>query len=153
MKYDAPPAQVHEMLADPAFRKEACEAAGDLRYDVSITPEGAGMRVVVDQTQSARGIPSFATKFVGDEIRIVQTEDWSDDRSASLHLAIPGKPGRFTGTISLEDDGSGGTVETVAGELTVNIPLVGGKLEALIVDLLTAALRSEERVGRSYLAG
>jgi hypothetical protein len=34
----------------------------------------------------------------------------------------------------------------------VSIPLVGGKLEGLIGDLLAAALRTEERVGRRWLA-
>ena len=34
----------------------------------------------------------------------------------------------------------------------MSIPLVGGKLEALIGSLLASALRSEERVGRTWLA-
>jgi hypothetical protein len=31
--------------------------------------------------------------------------------------------------------------------------MIGGKLEALIGDLLTAALTTEERVGKAWLAG
>ena len=38
------------------------------------------MTVLVDQTQPANGIPSFAKKFVGDEIQIVQREEWSARR-------------------------------------------------------------------------
>jgi hypothetical protein len=151
MRYDAAPADVYAMLADPAFRERAAQAAGNLRHDVTVTPKGSGMRVVVDQTQPAKGIPSFAQKLVGDEIQIIQTEEWPDAGSARLELEIPGKPGHFKGAIALTDNGAGGTVESVTGELKVGIPLVGGRLEGLISDLLKSALRSEEQVGRSYL--
>jgi hypothetical protein len=153
LRYDAAPADVYRMLGDPAFREKACAAAGALRQDVTVSPDGDGMRVRVDQTQPAQGIPAFAAKFVGEEIRIVQTEQWAGPASAEFTLEIPGKPGRCTGTIALAENGSGGTVETVAGDLKVNIPLVGGKLEGLIIDLIKAAMRSEENVGRSWLSG
>jgi hypothetical protein len=152
MTYDAPPADVQAMLADPAFREKVCIAADTVRHDVSIDGSGAGMKVVVDQTQPAQGIPSFAKKFVGDEIHIVQRESWTDGSKASLTVAIPGKPGDFQGDIALDPDGDG-TTETVAGEIKVKIPMVGGKLEGLIGDLLRKALKSEERVGRAWLAG
>jgi hypothetical protein len=153
LRYDAAPADVYAMLGDAAFRQKACAAAGAVRHDVSIVPDGAGMRVRLDQTQPAKGIPPFAAKFVGDEIQIVQNELWSGPAAADFTLEIPGKPGRCAGTITLAEDGSGGTVESVAGDLKVNIPLVGGKLEAMIVDLIKAAMRSEESVGRSWLSG
>jgi hypothetical protein len=121
------------------------------RYDVSVDGEGAGMKVVIDQTQPARGIPSFAKKFVGDSIQIVQRESWSSTTAASLLLEIPGKPGSLDGAIALRADGQG-TVETVSGEVRVKVPVIGGKLEGLVSDLLKSALRSEQKVGRAWLA-
>ena len=112
-----------------------CRAGGALAHDVTITPDGAGMTVVVDQTLPADGIPAFATKFVGSEIQVVQTETWTSPREAALDLVIPGKPGHLRGTITLTESGTE-TVEAVAGDLKVSIPLVGGKLESLIADLL-----------------
>ena len=152
MTYDASPAEVHAMLAEPAFREKVCAAMHATRREVSIDPDPSGMRVVVDQTQPAKGIPSFATKIVGDEIRIVQTEGWNGSNDASLLVEIPGKPGSLRGTITLTADGAG-TVETVEGDIKVSIPLVGGKLEKLIGDMLVAALKTENRVGRGWLAG
>ncbi|NUR08991.1 MAG: DUF2505 domain-containing protein [Nocardioidaceae bacterium] len=151
MTYDAPPEAVRAMLADPAFREEVCDAMSAVRKEVRIDPDGDAMRVKVDQTQPAKGIPSFAKKFVGDEINIVQHEQWADGTAASLLVEIPGKPGQMKGSIALAGTG-GGTTETVQGEIKVSIPLVGGKLEALIGDLLRSALKAEERVGRKYLA-
>jgi hypothetical protein len=126
MTYDAPPADVQAMLADPAFREQVCAAMNAVRHDVEVTGSGAGMKVVVDQTQPADGIPSFAKKIVGDEIHIVQRETWNDASDATLVVEIPGKPGAFRGGIDLAGDGDG-TVET--------------------------ALKSEQRVGRAWLAG
>ncbi len=60
------------------------------------------MQVVVDQTQPARGIPSFAKKFVGDEIQVVQNESWNGTGGARLDIEIPGKPEHVQGRIALD---------------------------------------------------
>jgi hypothetical protein len=152
MSYDAPPEEVAEMLADRTFREKVCEAMDSIRWDVSIDGEGEGMKVVVDQTQKAAGIPSFAQKFIGDSVQIIQRESWTSQTAADLELEIPGKPGYLDGSIRLAVDGDG-TVETVSGDLKVKMPVVGGKLEKLIASLLESALKTEQNVGRAWLAG
>jgi len=151
LTYDAPLTDVGEMLMEPAFREEVCEAQGVLRHTVAITHEGGGMKVVIDQVQRAAGLPGFAKKLVGDEINLIQTEQWSDIETGVVDVVIPGKPGQMHGTISLRESG-GTTTETVEMEIKVGIPLVGGKIESLIADLLRKALRTENTVGRAYLA-
>ncbi len=151
LTYDAPMADVAAMLADPAFRQEVCEHQRVLRHEVDITGAGEGMRVRVEQVQAAAGLPSFATRIVGDEIRIVQSEVWTAADHGDLVVEIPGKPGEMTGTATLRESG-GVTTETVDLTVRVAIPLVGGKLEGLIADLLLKALKAENTVGRTYLA-
>ena len=112
--YDAPADRVHEMLADPDFRKWVCAAQKATACTVSIDPDAAGMSVTVDQKRPSDGIPGFARKIVGDEIRIVQREDWSDQNKAVLTVTIPGKPGELNGTITVVRDGNR-TVETIDG--------------------------------------
>ena len=58
----------------------------------------------------------------------------------------------MTGTAVLEATADGGTVETVELVVKVRVPLVGGKLEGLIADLLLKALKAEHHVGRDYLS-
>jgi uncharacterized protein DUF2505 len=153
MRYDgATPEQVHAMLADPAFREAVCEYTGFPRREVTITPDGAGMQVKIDQHRPASEVPGFARKFVGDEINIVQDEIWTSATNASLAVTIPGKPGHMNGTIELVGD-STGTTEVVAVDVKVSIPLVGGKIADFIGDMLTKALRAENKVGRDWLAG
>ena len=153
LRYDgATLAEVHEMLATPAFREQVCDNQGVVRHTVQIERDGNGMTVSIDQIQEAQGIPGFAKKFVGDEINIVQTEDWTSPEKGNIHVAIPGKPGEMAGTAHLTEDPDG-TTETVNLTVKVNIPLVGGKIEGLIADLLAKALRAEHKTGVKWLAG
>ena len=153
LRYDgATLEQVHEMLADPAFREKVCDYQGVLRHKVKIDATGDGMTVEIDQVQAAQGIPGFARKFIGDEINIVQTEDWTTREKGNISLVIPGKPGEITGTALLTEDPDG-TTETVNLSAKVNIPMVGGKIEGLITDLISKGLREEKKVGRAWLDG
>lgn len=154
LTYDAPLDRVAAMLADPAFREEVLVAQRVLRSEVGITGDPAGdggMDVTLDQVQAAAGIPSFAKRLVGDEIHIIQTEHWTSSAEADLRLTIPGKPGEMSGTVRVVETG-GVTTETVRLDIKVGIPLVGGKIEGLVSDLLLKALKVENRVGRDYLS-
>lgn len=139
--------QVTAMLMTPTFREAVCDAQKDVQArTVSID----GTTVTVDQTQSADRIPGFAKKFVGSEIRIVQEERWTSATHGDVTVTIPGKPGRIAGTVDVDRSGDG-VVETVVLEVTVSIPLVGGKIESLIGERLRHSLETENRVGRTWL--
>lgn len=145
------PEQVYAMLSNPDFREAVCEYQGYPRRIVSIKPTTAGMEVTVDQYRPATEVPSFARKLVGEEINILQEEEWTSHTDMDLKVSIPGKPGTMAGTVVLRGH-DGGTTETVAVEVKVNIPLIGGKLETFIGDMLLRALKAENKVGVRWLA-
>ena len=149
--YEASAKEVLAMLHDASFREEVCDATGVLRHDVSVTENADGTLVTIEQVQTAQGLPSFATKFVGNEIEIVQKENWTDGTHADIEVTIPGKPGHMRGSANLVESG-GTTTEQVDLEIKVNIPLVGGKIEGLIADMLLKALKTENTTGRAYLS-
>lgn len=151
LRYDAAPERVFAMLGEAVFRERVCEAQHATECTATVDGADGTMSVVVDQKRPSEGIPSFARKFVGDTIHIRQREEWSSPTDADLDVTIPGRPGHLKGTITLRADG-GGTVETVSGELKVNLPLVGGKIEVLVAELLEHALQAEQRVGTAWLA-
>lgn len=147
LTYDASAEAVAAMLDDPAFREEVLARQKVARGSVDISGDVAR----IEQVRSADDIPSFARRFVGDEIVIVQTETWTSPTAADIDIAIPGKPGEAVGTLTLTESG-GTTTETVELAVTVRIPLVGGKVEGMIADLVEAALTVEQRVGAEWLA-
>ncbi|NPC95876.1 DUF2505 domain-containing protein [Nocardioides sp. zg-DK7169] len=151
LSYDAPLADVHAMLLDPAFREEVCARARVLSSSAAVEELDAGHRVTIEQVQSAAGLPSFATRIVGDSIRIVQVETWTTTEHADVEVTIPGKPGEMTGTATLSET-AGVTTEQVELDIRVRIPLVAGKVEKLVADMLRKALDVENAVGREYLS-
>lgn len=150
--YEAPPAEVFAMRADPAFREAVCQALDTVSQDVTVEETDAGLTVRVDMLQHTHGVPSFARKIVGETTRVVQTERWATDSAADLEVQIPGKPGHIRGRLTLSAEGTA-SVYTFEGEATIRIPLVGGKLEGLIEELFVEGMDTEQRVGAAWLAG
>ena len=152
LSYDAPPDEVFAMLADPAFREAVTTAQDVVSAEVSLTREGDGFSLAVDQVQRTEGLPSFAKKFAGETTRAVQRELWLDASNGSLEIEAPGKPTSMTGTITLEPEGAG-TREVVELEIKVKVPLLGGKLEGLLADQVRTGMDVERGVGVDWLNG
>lgn len=145
--------EVRAMLADQAFRDAVCAYQGVESSSVSIEEYDDGsMTVDLERVYGTTLVPSFARKFVGATIDLVQREEWTSPTGASFDVSIPGKPGEMTGSARLVQQGSD-AVETVKMDVRVGIPLVGGKLEDMIAGLLKDAFRAENKVGVKWLAG
>ena len=152
LTYDASPADVFEMLADPEFREAACAAQDVISADVEIVREGHGFTMTIDQVQRTDDLPGFARTFAGDSTRAIQREVWTDPLGATVVIEAPGKPSDVRGTITLQQDGDG-TREIVEMALKIKVPLVGGKLEKLLAERITAGIEAEHGVGVAWLAG
>lgn len=144
--------QVVAMLADPDFREQVATYQTAVRSSASNTGTGAGSTARIEIVHGTEHVPSYARKFVGDEISIVQDETWTTDTHADVRVTIPGKPGDMTGTYDLAQVGDD-VVQDVKLTVKVNIPFVGGKVEDLIAGLLSKAYRAENKVGLRWLAG
>lgn len=152
LTYDAPPADVFAMLADPAFREAACAAQDVISAEVQLERTGNGFTLTIDQEQRTDDLPGFARTFAGDSTRAIQREEWEDSTGGTLRIEAPGKPSDVRGTITLRAEGSG-TREVVELELKIKVPLIGGKLEKLLAERITAGMDAEHEVGVAWLAG
>jgi len=153
LRYDgATIQQVHEMLANKSFREKVCDAQGVLRHSVKIDANPDGMTVEIDQVQAAQGIPGFAKKFAGETTRAVQTEEWNSPAGGTISIATPGKPTSIRGTLTLTES-EGRTTETMEAEIKVKVPLIGGKLESVMADLVASGMDKEQTAGAAWLQG
>ncbi len=150
-RYDASPEDVVAMQTDEAYRSSLKSRTRSAGHHVSVTDEGGSTVVEVDQRLKTQGIPSFAQKLVGETIHLKQREEWTGN-PATFELTIPGKPGHLRGVVTVEPDGDG-AVERLDGEARASIPLVGGKIEKLLVDLVTHSLERSQARGAAWLAG
>ena len=153
-RYAASPAEVQRMLTDRAFREKVCERQRALSCDVTVTGAGPGAEVVVRQTQAMAGAPAVATKLTGDTVSLEQREVWRSPTEADLSITLPGKPVELrNGQVTLAERPNGGCDQMVSGDLRVKVPLVGGKLESLLSDVLRAGMSRQAEVGDAWLAG
>jgi hypothetical protein len=151
LAYAAPPADVLAMVSDPLFWDKVADATGALSSTATVGTEGTVTRVIIDQEQKVVGVPSFAKKFVGDSTRAITTQVW-EGTSASYQVETPGKPTSISGTATIAENGAGSTL-TYDLEVKASVPLIGGKLEKLVVDLTTEGFDKEQSVGAAWLAG
>jgi hypothetical protein len=153
LRYDgATVEQVFEMLGTREFREAVCDYQRVLHRTVTADRDGEDLSVTIDQGHATDRLPGFARKIVGDHVTMVQSESWTEGSQGLITVTVPGKPGEMTGTAVLVGD-DGGVTEKVDMAVSVHMPLIGGKVEGLIADMLRKALRAEHHVGREWLAG
>ena len=157
IRYDAAPDAVFAMLRDEGFQEQRCVATGALSQEVVVEEYDDGsVTISVHRTMPTDEVPDFVRTFVGSTLVVSEIQDWQapdDDgaRDGTLVLEIKGAPVRMTGTLRLVAEGPA-TVETIDCDLKAAVPLVGGKIEKAVEPAIRAAIRVEEREGRSWLA-
>ena len=149
LSYDATLPTVHAMLTDPVFRERVCEAQGASTR--SVTVGGTPLTVHIERTQPTAGVPAVAKRFVSTEVTVEQHEVWSSEAAAVLDITTTGNLASIRGNTALAES-AGRTTQTVHLSIKVPIPLVGGRLEALVKDLMEKAYHAEHEVGMAYLA-
>ena len=145
---------VYALITDPAFREDAVAAVGGQDIEISIEPTGDGHTVTVVQTQPAK-MPDFIRKFVGESVMAKQTETWGGpdvdgSRSADVRFTVVGQPADMLAKVKLSGEGDVSFV--VDGELKVNVPFIGRKIEPEIAKLISASLRSDVEQGIKRLS-
>jgi len=152
LRYDGATVQdVYDMLVTREFREAVCDYQRVLHRTVTVAQEPGATAVTIDQGHATDRLPGFARKIVGEHITMVQSESWTGGSHAQITVTVPGKPGEMTGTTTLET-AEGGVAEKVDMAVTVRLPLISGKVESLIADMLREALRAEHKVGVDWLA-
>jgi hypothetical protein len=159
MTYAAAPAQVMQVIADPAFQDEKCRQTGALSHEVSVT--GPGDRTVIDTVRNMPmdSIPDFARSFLRGKLQVHEVQDWGPagadgSRDGRLTVEIANNPMKLNGTLAMRPDGAGGNGTTVAirSQLKANMPLIGAKAEQAAAGPIRAAIAKEQELGREWLA-
>ena len=157
LSYDAAPDAVFAMLTDEAYLRHRLERTGGREIEVEVTPAADGGAVVRTRRSLPAAVPGFAQKFIGDSVRIDQTDTWhgpdaSGVRVGEFRADFGGAPASLSGTMRLEPTGTGAR-QVVEGVVKASVPFVGGKIEALVHEQVLRALRKEETLAREWLAG
>ena len=83
----------------------------------------------------ATNIPDFAKRFVGDAIRVKQTERWQiAQRKGSIDIDIAGAPVSVHADMQLSAKGAKQSTLRLDWTVRCGVPLLGGKVEKLIAE-------------------
>jgi len=146
-------ATVYAALTDKEFLRARLNRLGGKRSELtSFSAEGGATRYSLRQTVDAERIPPIARTVIRGDLVIERTESWNGNGGygGTVAASVPGAPGSVQAVTSLFDTG-GGSELVFSGTVKVGVPLVGGKLEDLIVEQLTALLDAEGEFTRHWL--
>lgn len=156
--FPAEPAVVFEMMTDERYVSRKAEAMGALEHDVTVSrlPNG-GAQIRLQRTLPAV-VPDFVRPLVGETIEVVQTEEWAaagpgGDRRGRLSASISNAPVKLGGSISLSTNSPHSSIHRVDVDVRARVPLLGGKIERAIGEVILMAARKEEEVGGRWLTG
>jgi hypothetical protein len=145
----APVEAVYAVISGEQWAAERDKAFGDGSRTESRTVGEDGAVTLVVSRGLPDGIPGFLEKFLPKGGRANQTEAWGPAvdgaRRGTWQGEIPGAPATVGGTMALEPTASG-TRYVVRGEVKVHIPLVGGKAESFVADMIGKLLVQESEL-------
>lgn len=92
-------------------------------------------------------VPSFAKKFMASTMTVVQRDTWDiQSKTGQLHIDLRGVPVQVTCEMDLVDDGTGCTL-ILNFDARANVPLIGKKVERLILDDIISKLDADTEAG------
>ncbi len=146
--FAAPSDAVFAMLTDRVFLRANALATEPLEHEVSV--DG-----LTTTTRRVMPSPSAVARFTGPTLAVVDEIRWEPlngpVRTGVATITVEGMPAGLVGTVRLSPGGRG-TVLDYAGELTVDIPLLGPSLAKQAAPVLLDALTTQQQVGDAYLA-
>ena len=156
LRFDAEPARVYAMVSDQAYVQDKNERTGGENVEAAVTDNGADGCVIVVSRDLPAEIPSFAKKFVGEQISTTQTDNWgpadpSGNYAAKFHVDFGQAPMVIDGTMSITAEGAGAVLR-VEAEVKASVPFVGGKLEGVAAEQFDRAVKKEQEIGSEWLS-
>ena len=142
--------RVHGAFTDEQYwlARLAESGADAATLDTMTVDDDGAVTVVTTQRLRTDRLPAMVTQFHPRDLEIVRNETWTPISDGVAHAevtgAVPGAPVTLAGTAALAPT-NGGSRLTFAATVTVNIPLVGGKLENFIGGKLAELVAAEQR--------
>ena len=120
----------------------------------SSTVSVEGERVSFAGTVRPELIPSAASRFVKSDLRISFTEEWTSNEagaSSRTSVTVDGAPVSVEATSTLTGTETGCS-RAVSGNVSVRVPLLGGRIEKEAVAHLGRVVEREEALAATWLA-
>lgn len=149
-RYPEAAERIREVLTDPEYLRDKLRAVGGPQAElVSREQDERGITLVLRQSVPDDALPTFIRAALPGGLTIRRTETWTNSRG-SVHAVVDGAPGTVTGAMWLEPEPAGCVL---GAQLTaeVPLPLIGGKVEKVIIDNIGKLMDAEYRFTLEWL--
>lgn len=135
------PADLHALyMTEDYWVDRIAETGGPEDELTEFTPTDGGATVVVYQVVPDESIPSAARKVISGQLAIVRKTVYSpfdgEKATGEAHAEALGGLGVIKGSGSAIATGESSCQESVSGSVKVSVPLLGSKLEKMVVSYL-----------------
>ncbi|WP_028081425.1 DUF2505 domain-containing protein [Solimonas soli] len=153
--FEKPAATVIRMFGDRRYFERKYELLGFKNVEVlehRLAGDDFSIRIRYT-TAASVPLPDFARKFISGDITIVQEDRWNLARRVGrLEVDLRGLPVKVAADMKLGEHGKGGAANTLSWDVRCTIPLIGGKLEKLLVADIEAKADADLAASRRILA-
>ena len=146
---------VFRVLSDESWARRKDDALHDGSRVVRREEKADGGVLLVVSRELPAGVPGFLERFLPQDGRVVQTDDWgpavAGSRSGTWKVEIPGAPATLGGTMHLSPAPAGSSY-VIDGVVEVKVPLIGGKAEGFLAGLVERLAAKEADVLRAAVS-
>jgi Protein of unknown function (DUF2505) len=157
-RYPLPAAKLYAVLVDRDYlRAKLDEVGGENAELVELTADPDGARITLRQGVSRDVIPGPIKRVLRGDLVIERTETWRrvdpGHYDGSVSARVKDAPGSIGGALSLVDtDGGSSSEYRLDGSAKVDVPLLGGRIEALVANQVVTLIEREAQFTADWLA-
>ena len=149
-RYTASVATLAAAFANEQYWKERlAEVGGPGARLVSFAGSDGQATIEMVQVVAASKLPAAVTAIRPGDLEIKRTEIWTTE-TGSFSASVEGAPATIGGTVTLAADADATTLQ-VNGQVQVDVPFFGGKIESVIAGHLHELLEREDGFTQTWL--
>lgn len=154
MKFDADLVTVYAMLTSTDWLEAVAKRAHAEEYSATSQDDQTVLKVRIPTPDR---VPPQVQRFIGESLAIKVVQDWGParedgERSGTFQVTVDGfSAASASGKVSLRSVQSGSEV-IYNGDFTVNIPIIGKKIEAQAAPTVTQVFNYQDAAGKEWLA-
>lgn len=147
---------VTAVLANEEFQRHVSQLVGGVLESFTLDGDTAGaFNTTIVRTLPTTRLPDIARKFVGEHLKVTQTEQWEapeadGSRQSSITVKIAGAPVDVAAAQRLLAEGNGTRVE-LEGTVSSSVPFLGSKIADAAEPMVAKALNLQAQQAQSWL--
>jgi hypothetical protein len=151
-----PAEKVYATMVDPDYlRARLRDMGGPGAELLEHTADTAGASYRLRHGVDAKNLPGAVRGLFSTGITIERSERWTREDSGryrgNVEVTVAGAPGSAAGGMRLCDVADGGSEFQVHADITVNVPLIGGKIEGFVTEQMQNLLADESAFTQRWL--